>query len=60
MERKRLPTAICPNCKDFAFRIYRNIFKRRLHQCCKCQLVFLRKLFIFKIIFDDNYDKGEI
>ena len=60
MQRKRLPTARCPNCKDFGFLVYRNFFKRAWHQCCNCQLIFKEGFFTFKTIFYNSYDKGEI
>jgi len=39
-DKLRLPTAICPKCNQFAFRIYKDHLEDNSHQCCNCQFIF--------------------
>ena len=43
MKRYELPTALCPKCQDFAFRIYKKHIRDNSHQCCNCQYIFKPK-----------------
>ena len=43
MKRYELPTALCPKCQDFAFRIYKKRIGDDSHQCCNCKHIFKPK-----------------
>ena len=42
MRRHRVPTALCPECGDFAFKIRgRGVESTNKHQCCDCRHIFV-------------------